>query len=268
MSKYASKIIELAQSWIGKKESDGSHKEIIDIYNGHRPLARGYRVKYTDAWCATTISALAIKLGYTNIIPTECGCGQMIALFQKLGSWVESDAYVPKAGDVIFYDWDDAGTGDNTGWPEHVGIVEKVSGGTITVIEGNYSNAVKRRTLQVNGKNIRGYGVPKYDKEPAPAPNLQPAKKSVDEVAREVLAGKWGNGAARKTALEKAGYDYSEVQARVNELLKSPAKKTVDAIAREVIQGKWGNGAERKRRLTQAGYNYTDVQKRVNQLLK
>ena len=46
-----------------------------------------------------------------------------------------------------------------------MGIVEKVEGNTITVIEGNYSNSVKRRTIAVNGKYIRGYGVPKYDPE-------------------------------------------------------------------------------------------------------
>lgn len=46
------------------------------------------------------------------------------------------------------------------------------------------------------------------------------AKKGVDEVAREVISGKWGNGAARKEALQKAGYDYGTVQKRVNELLK------------------------------------------------
>ncbi len=45
------------------------------------------------------------------------------------------------------------------------------------------------------------------------------SKKSVEAVAKEVLAGKWGNGSARKTALEKAGYDYSAVQAKVNELI-------------------------------------------------
>jgi hypothetical protein len=46
------------------------------------------------------------------------------------------------------------------------------------------------------------------------------AKKSVDKLAKEVIAGKWGNGASRKSALQKAGYDYATVQARVNELLK------------------------------------------------
>lgn len=46
------------------------------------------------------------------------------------------------------------------------------------------------------------------------------AKKSVDELAREVIAGKWGNGNDRQNRLTAAGYDYNAVQARVNELLK------------------------------------------------
>lgn len=169
MSKYASKIVAQAQAWLGCKESDGSHKKIIDVYNGHTPLARGYKVKYTDAWCATFVSAVAIKCGYTDIIPTECGCGEMLNLFKKLGAWVEDESRTPNPGDILFYDWQDSGKGDNTGWPDHVGIVEKVSGSTITLIEGNASDSVKRCTIAVNGKNIRGYGVPKYDAEPTEA---------------------------------------------------------------------------------------------------
>lgn len=170
----ASELVKLAQSWVGKKESDGSHKFIVDIYNADKPLPRGYKVKYTDAWCATTISSLAIKCNAKDIIPKECGCGEMIKLFQKIGSWVESDAYVPKVGDIIFYDWDDTGKGDNTGWSDHVGIVEKVEGNKITVIEGNKNDCVDRRTLTVNGKYIRGYGVPKYEAEQQPKPKPQP----------------------------------------------------------------------------------------------
>ena len=45
-------------------------------------------------------------------------------------------------------------------------------------------------------------------------------KKSVAEVAKEVVSGKWGNGADRKKKLEAAGYNYSEVQKEVNKLLK------------------------------------------------
>ena len=156
------KVVDTAVSYLGCKESDGSHKKIIDIYNGHKPLARGYAVKYTDAWCATYVSAIAILCGITDIMPTECGCGQMIQLFQKLGAWVENDAYRPSAGDVIFYDWDDNGVGDDTGWPEHVGIVVSVSGNTIKIIEGNKSDSVSYREIAVNGRYIRGYGVPKY----------------------------------------------------------------------------------------------------------
>lgn len=92
-------------------------------------------------------------------------------------------------------------------------------------------------------------------------------KKTVAELAAEVLAGKWGNGTERKAKLNAAGYNYNEVQAAVNELVK-PKKKTIDEIAKEVIAGKWGNGADRKKRLKAAGYNYTQVQSAVNKLLK
>lgn len=173
MSKYASKVVEQARAWIGLKESDGSHKQIIDIYNSQKPLPVGYKVKckangdsVNDAWCATFVSAVAVKLGYTDIIPCECSCPRMITLFQKKGIWVEDESSViPEPGWILFYDWQDNGVGDNKGSSDHVGIVEKVSGGYITVIEGNYSDSVKRRTLSVNGRYIRGYGVPKYDAE-------------------------------------------------------------------------------------------------------
>ncbi len=155
-------VVKIAKSWLGCKESDGSHKKIIDTYNAHKPLANGYKVKYTDAWCSTYASAVAIKAGLTDIIPTECGCERHIELFKKIGSWQENDAYKPSAGDYIFYDWDDKGVGDNKGFSDHVGIVVSVTGSTIKVIEGNMSNAVGYRNIAVNAKYIRGYGVPKY----------------------------------------------------------------------------------------------------------
>ncbi len=173
MAAYASEVVKQAKAWLGYKESDGSHKKIIDIYNGHKPLAQGYKVKYTDAWCATFVSAVAIKLGYTDIIPTECSCPRMITLMKKKGIWIENENRTPKAGDIIFYDWEDNGRGDDRGDSDHVGIVEKVSNGVITVIEGNYSNSVKRRSIAVNGKYIRGYAVPKYTK-PVAASTTQP----------------------------------------------------------------------------------------------
>ena len=155
-------IVSEAISHVGVKEGTVLHHKIIDRYNSRKPLPRGYAVKYTDAWCATFISYLAIVMGYTDIIPVECGCPQMITLAKQMGIWVEDDSYVPKPGDIVLYDWQDSGAGDNTGNPDHIGIVEKVVGNTETVIEGNYKDAVGRRELAVNGRYIRGYIVPKY----------------------------------------------------------------------------------------------------------
>lgn len=156
------KVVQTARGYLGCREADGSHRKIIDGYNAHKPLARGYLVKYTDAWCATFVSFVGIVCGLTDIMPTECGCGAMIDLYRAKGRWQENDAYRPQPADIVMYDWDDNGAGDCTGYPEHVGIVEAVSGNTITVIEGNMSNKVGERALQVNGRYIRGYCLPDY----------------------------------------------------------------------------------------------------------
>ena len=124
-----------------------------------------------------------------------------------------------------------------------------------------------------NRRNWSKHGKLPYVKYVADAAQTKPqgTKKSVDEVAHEVINGQWGNGADRMTRLRNAGYDPNEVQKRVNEIVysqKKPAKKSVDTVAREVIAGKWGNGAIRKIRLKAAGYDPAEVQKKVNQLLK
>lgn len=116
----------------------------------------------------------------------------------------------------------------------------------------------------------------KKETSPQKAPqSATAAKKTIAQLADEVIAGKWGNGEDRKRKLQAAGYDYAAVQAAVNEKLngaKKPAAvkpaKTIDQLAREVINGDWGNGADRKKRITAAGYDYAAVQKKVNQLLK
>ena len=156
------KVAKYAEKYVGVKEGSKIHKFIIDTYNSVTPLPRSYAVKYTDSWCATFISFVSIALGLTEIIPRECSCQKMIELFKKMNSWQETDSYVPNVGDIIFYDWQDDGKGDNTAWSDHVGIVELVNGDKIYVIEGNYSNSVKRRTLKVDGQYIRGFGTPNY----------------------------------------------------------------------------------------------------------
>ena len=264
------KIVSIMQGWIGLKRSDRSHAPIIDTYNGNKPLPRGYAVTYNDAYCATTTSAAAIKAGYTDIIPVECSCYYLIEKAKAMGIWQENDAYIPAPGDEVLYDWDDGpnyATTDNRGTPEHVGMVEAVSGGTIKVMEGNMSGGVVgRRNLQVNGRYIRGFICPNYaSKATEKAP-----EKSIDEIATEVLAGRWGNNPERKQRLEAAGYNYEAVQAAVNQKAKggASAKKSVAAVAQEVLAGKWGNNPARKKALEAAGYDYNAVQAEVNRLCR
>lgn len=260
MAKYASEVVKQAVSWLGRSESDGSHKSIIDVYNSQKPLPRGYKVKYTDAWCAAFVSAVFVQLDYKNLMGMECSCPKMVTKCKNLGIFIEDESITPELGDIVFYDWEDNGYGDNMGSPNHVGIVVDVDGGRFVVVEGNYNGAVRERTVEVNAARLRGFARPKYDMEP------QPVLKSVDEIAREVIAGKWGNGSARKNKLTLAGYDYSAVQAKVNELLTG--RKSVETLAKEVIAGKWGNGKARKNKLTEAGYDYNAVQAKVNELLR
>lgn len=157
-----SNVVTIMKGWVGWSEANGKHKKIVDIYNNHKPLAQGYKVTYKDAWCATTVSAAFIKTGLTDIGFTECSCSRMIELYKKHGRWMEKDSYVPKIGDLVMYDWDDAGVGDNTGAPEHVGMVVEVNGKNITVVEGNKNESVGYRSLMINGKYIRGYCLPDY----------------------------------------------------------------------------------------------------------
>ncbi len=168
-------VVDIMRGWIGGREGSGIHHSIIDAYNEIRPLPRGYKMSYSDEWCAATVSAAGFLAGYTDIMPAECSCSRMIALYKERGGWEESDGYVPAPGDLIMYDWDDDGSGEDTGAPEHVGMVEKVEGGVITVIEGNASDMVKRRTLAVNGRYIRGFCCPDFASLAAPAPAPAPA---------------------------------------------------------------------------------------------
>ena len=150
--------------WLGWSQSNGKYKLIIDFYNKITPLPANHKLLYTEPWCAATVSAVAQMMNLINYIYPECSCNRMIALYKKHNKWEENDAYKPKLGDLCFYDWDDNGVGDCTGEVEHVGMVYEVFGDSFRVIEGNYSNEVKIRSMKVNGKYIRGFGLPDYAK--------------------------------------------------------------------------------------------------------
>lgn len=155
-------VVQTAQEYLGAQESNGSHTRIIDLYNSHEPLAMGYQVQYTDSWCSTFVSAVAIQCGLTEIIPTECGCERHIGLFQQMGRWEENDNAIPLPGDLIFYDWDNTRPGDSTGWSDHVGIVVGTKWPFMKVIEGNKDDSVSYRILPLGDLRIRGFGQPDY----------------------------------------------------------------------------------------------------------
>lgn len=88
--------------------------------------------------------------------------------------------------------------------------------------------------------------------------------QSIEELAKAVIRGEYGNGEERK---QKLGNLYIEVQKRVNEILNnvSQEKPNIEELAIAVIRGEYGNGQERKQKL---GNLYNEVQKRVNEILR
>lgn len=166
------KIVEIATSYHGAKKGSARHHEIIDTFNKWKP--DGYTARYTDEWCAEFVTACIYLAGLKKLVRGSAGCGILISKAKADGIWQENDGYVPDPGDLILYDWDDSGKGDNTGAPDHVGICVQTKGGKITVIEGNMRQRDSRgrvicesicgyRTISINGRYIRGFITPKYD---------------------------------------------------------------------------------------------------------
>lgn len=264
-------VVATAEAWLGVRAGSAEHANILKIYNEQKPLPRGTRMKDVDPWCAAFVSTVSLQCGLRDIMPTEMSCHQMILLYRQLGRWIENDAYVPSPGDVIMYDWSDGknyAKTDNTGTPNHVGIVTACDGKTISIIEGNNERyAVGVRLVKVNGRFIRGFGIPDYASK---ATEEEPTNKA-DDLARKIA-----------TEINDSGLDAAAVLAKVSALLGAkptePAKPAetpaepgkpsydVDKIALEVLNGKWGNGATRRRRLTAAGYDYQTIQTRVNEI--
>ena len=138
------------------------HKFVVDKYNSQNPLPRGYKVTMKDAWCATFTSAVFLMNGFDLF--SECSCIQMIEKAKRQNMWVEDDTYRPKKGDVLMYDWQDNGKGNNTGSPDHVGIVIEVKEKSFIVREGNKGGSIGNREMPFNSKYIRGFITPKYGK--------------------------------------------------------------------------------------------------------
>ncbi len=247
------RIVNVAKSYIGTVGGSSNHSDILHFFNTVKP--QGYTARKTDYWCAEFASACAIqafgKKDALTYFPLSASCEYIIRVAKAKSIWVERDSYTPKAGDWIIYAWSDTGKGDNTTGHDHVGIVEKVKDGVITVIEGNVSDKCKRRTINVNGRYIRGFATPHYERI-----TNKTYHKTTDEIVKEVLSGEWGNGAVRKNALTASGYDYTNIQKEVTRITK---------LTEKVLDNKYGVGKDRVKAL---GADYDIVQWNVNRILK
>lgn len=203
-------IVQQVCSWEGWSERNGKFKIIIDIYNKYLSTAvksgtLNYTVKYIDEWCATGASAAYIQAGAPELFPIECGCPRNITLAKKMGIWEEADNHVPKLAEAVLYDWQDSGSGDNTGTADHIGIVIDVDekAGTFVVMECNKDETVGRGTMKINGKYIRGFICPKFtDSAPAKAPEAKTEPKAPATPVKKVTGYEIsGTGTPSKKAL-------------------------------------------------------------------
>lgn len=253
-SENRKRIVAVAKSYIGTVGGSSNHSDILHFFNTVKP--QGYTAHKSDPWCAEFVSACAIqtfgKKDAITYFPLSASCPRMIVEAKSKSIWVENDDFVPSPGDFILYDWDDKEPKkENKNSPDHVGIVEKVKDGVITVIEGNVSDKCKRRTIKVDGKYIRGFATPHYERIKEKAYH-----KTDEEIIKEVLSGDWGTGATRKNALIANGYDYINIQKEVTRITK---------LTEKTLEGKFGNGKDRVKSL---GNDYDIVQWNINRILK
>lgn len=138
---------DFAKKYVGIHEYSKDHKYIIDYYNKNcKPLPRGYKVKYSDEWCATFISFILLHFNCVNP-PFECSANRMYEKCKKNKQIVKK----PKVNNIIFYSW------KCNGYVNHVGIISKIKGDIITVIEGNKSNKVDTRNIKINYLYTQAY---------------------------------------------------------------------------------------------------------------
>lgn len=143
---------------IGRSDDEIVKVALTQLGNvGGQPYWSWYGFDSRVAWCACFVSWCANECGYidTGVIPKFAGCVVGVQWFKEHDQW-QPRTYTPKAGDIIFFDW------EHDGETDHVGIVERVSDGYVHTIEGNTSNSCRNRQYSLNSSVIFGYGVPAY----------------------------------------------------------------------------------------------------------
>ena len=147
----------------GRAFTAGGNQAIVEVAltqvgnQGGQPYWSWYGFDSRVEWCACFVSWCADQCGYieSGLVPKFAGCVDGANWFKSNGKW-QNRTYEPKAGDIIFFDWEGDGTTD------HVGIVEKCENGIVYTVEGNSGDACKQRQYAVGSNNIYGYGIPAY----------------------------------------------------------------------------------------------------------
>ena len=205
----AKQVIDRAKGELGVTEypPNSNNVKYNTWYYGHEVSGASY------PWCATFISWL--------FKPEQCLCKKTASCLEML-EWFEKRKQVvkePQTGDIVFFKYP-----TNNRRTNHVGLVVSVHDKVINTIEGNTSNTAQGS--QDNGgmvaqrnrySNIVAYARPKYQE--GILVNIS-ERKTVEEIAAEVIAGKWGSGNDRRQRLTSAGYDYAEIQKLVNQIIK------------------------------------------------
>lgn len=129
---------------------------------GGQPYWSWYGFNSRVEWCACFVSWCANECGYLDagVIPRFAGCSNGVRWFRDRELW-QDNSYEPKAGDFIFFDWDDEDEGQD-GTPDHVGIVEKVENGIVYTVEGNSGDSCRENRYAIGHYEIYGYGTPAY----------------------------------------------------------------------------------------------------------
>lgn len=153
----------------------GQRNQVVDLYNTFLPHPRHYKVKYEDMLCATFVSSIFIKLGWTDIVPPECGAHQLYQNMDALGCGVQDKKRVPNVGDLIFF-----GNSKYVSGIQHVGIVQEVKDGK-QIYYYDLQSVVGRHTCPVGHSWIWGYGIPNYASKDGVAPEPEP-KPQTDHV--------------------------------------------------------------------------------------
>ncbi len=227
MGVTAQQIIDIMDSWVGLSRAKGTHKPIIDLYNSHKPLARGYAVTYTDNYCDATVSAAFIKAGAVDLIGgTECGVEEHVKLFKKAGIWIEDGTITPEKGDIIVFNWDDA-TQPNDGYSDHIEVVRSVGSKNFETTGGNMNGGiVGHRTVAIGWGYIRGFARPKYAKANSSTP--KPEKTDTGANTKPT-----GATTTTKTYTVKSGDNLTKIANKVGTTVQEIKGSKVQSIKNE-----------------------------------